>query len=202
MVMDRFVKLLDASVIATLLTGFIYMLGYRYLYAFYQFFGLSFSVASPDIAFVLSQGFDFLGWFGLVLVVTGLVHVFIQNMVMPYFKSKASQGWYSAISSATLLITAAAFVTCYLVLDDHIRENAITISKKSIASRKALDKSTVILTTGEELKGHLRFFFFGPLDAVFMDFQDTNSSSPRIVVVSRSQLKYLTTNNMNCDGTC
>lgn len=200
--MDRFLKLLDASVFATLLTGFIYMLGYRYLSAFYQFFGLSFSVASPDITFVLSQGFDFLGWFGLALVVTGLVHIFLNNIVAPYLKRKASQGWHSIILSATLFLTATTFASCYLVLDNHIRENAIKISKKSIESRKVIEKSTVIMTTGEELKGDLRFFFFGPVDAVFMDFQDANSPSPRIIVVSRSQLKFLTTHNMNCDGTC
>ncbi len=200
--MDRFLKLLDASVIATLLTGFIYMLGYRYLYTFYQFFGLSFSVASPDMTFVLSQGFDFLGWFGLVLAATGLVHLLQRHIVAPYVKRKTSQIWHSAISSATLFFTATIFVSCYLILDSHIRVNAFNMSIKSIESRKKIEKSTVVMTTGEELKGDLRFFFYGPVDAVFMDFQSTNSFSPRIVVVSRSQIRYLTTHNMNCDGTC
>ena len=175
------------------MTSFVYMLGYRYLHAYFSSFGLSLSVASPDIAFVLSQGFDFLGWFGLVLIFTGFAHILLQKKAAPFIKRKTSQAWHSLILPATLLITATIFVSSYLELDNHIINNALKMSKKTIESRKALEKSTVIMTNGEQLKGNLRFFFFGPADAVFIDFQDDHSADPRIVVVSRSQLRYLTT---------
>lgn len=191
--MNRALEILNASLVTTAVSGFLYVLGYTYLVHYYGHFGLNIQIREPDIALTLSQGFDYAGFLLLCVVVAVAVY-WLETYLLRLVFGPASGGpavWRVVLSASAGVF---AFVYAFLLLQDYVQANATRIAEKTAAARKSSPKVTVTLRDGSVVPGEMRLFFLSKTNVVLLDFSQTQEHlAPGLVVIPIAEVKVLRT---------
>jgi hypothetical protein len=186
--------LLDASLLTTLISGFLYILGYQYLFHYYECFRLNIQVREPDIPLVLSQGFNF-AWYLIGAILVAIAAGYLVRLVVARFVPRLAVPAKAQLPSIYMICGILTFMGMLIPIESQISDRARQDAQKAIHDRQTLPQDIVQLKDGSILSGDLRFFFFGKTQAVFLDFlARTSPPPPRVVIVQLSEIKVLRTN--------
>lgn len=186
--------LLDASLLTTLISGFLYIFGYQYLFHYYEYFRLNIQVRDPDIPLILSQGFNFV-WYLIGAILVAITAGYLLRVVVTRFAPPLTEPAKAKLPSICMICGILTFMGMVIPIESQISGTAWQDAKRAIHDRQSLPQDIVQLKDGSTLSGDLRFFFFGKTQAVFLDFlARTSPNSPRVVVVQLSEIKVLRTN--------
>lgn len=192
--MEKALRIIDATLIATLISGLLYFLGYQYLLYYYSYFGLNIQVRDPSIQLVLCRGFYFAEYLVGAVILAAAVYVFARQAlqrIANLLNWQVTRLMPIVSMACSLLVFTEAFQKIGAV----IQNTAYESGRAAIQARRSAPPDVVLLKDGSTLPGDLRLHFFGPALAVFMDFSPRPTSpNPRMTIVQLSEIETLTTN--------
>jgi hypothetical protein len=192
--MEKALRIFDATLILTLISGLLYFLGYQYLLYYYSYFGLNIHVRDPSVQLVLCRGFYFAEYLIGALIVAAAVFVFARQAlqrIADVFNWQVPR----LIPMVSMACALLVFIGVFQPIGASIQNTAYESGRAAIQARRSAPPDIVLLKDGSTLPGDLRLHFFGPTLAVFMDFSPRPTSpNPRMVIVQLSEIKAITTN--------
>jgi hypothetical protein len=192
--LDKLLKLLDVSLVVTLGTGLVYLVGYRYLYVYYGYFGLNPLVRDPDVPMVLAYGFGFSDLLLLVLLASALAFG-IGFAAIRWLSSRIFVTTPAALTAgAGLLVALGTFNLAYRYVDRYVIASANSGAMEAVKSHSGVPDATVTLKGDRSPSGRLRLFFFGKNDVVFLDYSGPGRGSPKVVIIPRGEVLSVVVN--------
>ena len=190
--MEKLFRLVDVSLVTTVVSGLLYVLGYNYFLYYYAYFGINLLVRDPDIAYVFTKGFDFSGF--LLGIILGSVVVFMTvDHLFRFTQEKFHSLPPQQGKSVALVLSLCAFMFAFTSLLDYVQYLAEKSAIK-LAIAKQSGQAAVILQDGNKLPGSYSFFFLNKNHVVLFNTSGSAGKKPKLTIIPSGNVKYLEIN--------
>lgn len=186
--MERLLKILDLSLLSSVLTGALYVLGYSYFVYYYHHFGINILVRDPDVPTVMAKGFAYLGQLALLCLAAGLVFMLCAIVLRRFTEREVPRMSRRQALSIGALLAAATFFSLIPKLMDFVEDDAVRHAGSFVAQQRHHANARVWMTGGKELQGQFVLFFVGREEVIFLDYSADTETRPRVVMLPRREI--------------
>ena len=116
--MDKLFRLVDVSLVTTIISGLLYVLGYNYYLYYFSYFGINLLVRDPEVAYIFKKGFDFSGYLLMIIFLTLLVYMVIDHSFL-WINKKIASITIQQGKSMTLALSLCVFMFAFTTLLDY-----------------------------------------------------------------------------------
>jgi hypothetical protein len=190
--MDRLFRIIDASLVTTIISGLLYVLGYNYYLYYYSYFGINLLVRDPEVAYIFKKGFDFSGYllviiFCTVLVYTALSHIFL------FINAKINSITLKQGKAIAVALSLCAFMFAFTSLLDYVQSCAEYTAMVFVKARQS-GQATLFLQDGKKLPGSFSFFFLNKDNVVLFNTGVPMGKKPKLTIVPSLNISYIEVN--------
>ncbi len=191
--MDKLFRLIDVSLVTTIISGLLYVLGYNYYLYYFSYFGINLLVRDPEIAYIFKKGFDFSGYLLLIMFLAIIVYMALDNIAL-FVNKKISSITRQQGKAVAAALSLCAFMFAFTSLLDYVQsyanENAVVFAK----ARQTTGKATLFLKDGNKLPGSFSFFFLNKSNVVLFNTDVPAGKKPKLTIIPSANINYLEVN--------
>jgi len=190
--MDKLLRLVDVSLVTTIVSGLLYVMGYKYYYYYYTYFGINLLVRDPETVYVFTKGFDYSGHLFIVILLVALAYLAATH-ILTFLNRKTKLPTQTTIQFLSAVASFCAFNLAFASLLDHIQASAIKNANLLSDVRNSREAS-ITLQGGDRLPGKFSFFFLNEKNVVLFNTSMANSKKPKLIIIPSSNVKFIEVN--------
>jgi hypothetical protein len=190
--MDRIFRIVDASLVTTVISGLLYVLGYDYYLYYYSYFGINLLVRDPEMAYIFKKGFDFSGYLLIIIFLTVVVYMALDHIFL-FINTKINSITLKQGKSIALALSLCAFMFAVTSLLDYVQSCAEN-SAMILAKAKQSGQATIFLKDGKKLPGSFSFFFLNKSNIVLFNTGGPMGKKPKLTIVPSLNVSYIEVN--------
>lgn len=188
--MDKLLRLVDVSLVTTIASGLLYILGYKYYFYYFTYFGMNLLVRDPEIAYIFSKGFDYSGYLLVTLLLAVIVYVTV-NYILVFAQRKIKS--LLPQRPTAIVVSLCVFTFAFAGLLEYVRISAVS-DASVLAKAKLTQQASVVLQDGSKLSGRFSFFFLNKSNIVLFDTSVVTNEKPRLMIIPTANVRLLEIN--------
>ncbi|MEI7748909.1 MAG: hypothetical protein WCI81_07525 [Chlorobiaceae bacterium] len=190
--MDRLFRWIDVSLVTTIISGLLYVLGYNYYLFYYSYFGINLLVRDPEMAYLFKKGFDFSGYLLIIIFLTVVVYMALHHIFL-FVNAKINSITLQQGKSMAAALSLCAFMFAFTSLLDYVQGVAEYSAMTFVKARQS-GQATIFLTDGKKLPGSFSFFFLNKNNVVLFNTGVPMGKKPKLTIVPSVNVSYLEVN--------
>ncbi len=190
--MDRLFRWVDVSLVTTIISGLLYVLGYNYYLYYYSYFGINLLVRDPEMAYIFKKGFDFSGYLLVIIFCTVVVYMVLTHIFL-FINGKINSITLKQGKSIAVALSLCAFMFAFTSLLDYVQSCAEYAAMVFVKARQS-GQATLFLKDGKKLPGSFSFFFLNKDNVVLFNTGVPMGEKPKLTIVPSLNVSYLEVN--------
>ncbi|GEM_PF-3446195 len=191
--MDKLFGLMDVSLVTTIISGLLYVLGYNYYLYYFSYFGINLLVRDPEIAYIFKKGFDFSGYLLMIMVLVVIVFMMLNNIAFAVNK-KISSITVQQGKTVAVALSLCAFMFAFTSLLDYVQSYANASAEVYANGKLKSGKATIFMKDGNKLPGSFSFFFLNKNNVVLFNTDGSAGKKPKLTIIPSANINYLEVN--------
>ena len=191
--MDKLFRLVDVSLVTTIISGLLYVLGYNYYLYYFSYFGINLLVRDPEVAYIFKKGFDFSGYLVMIIFLAVLVFMLINHSFF-WINKKIASITLQPGKSIALALSLCVFMFAFTALLDYVQSCAEDNAKTFASNRRTTGQAAIFLQDGKKLPGSFSFFFLNKSNVVLFNTGAPIGKKPKLTIIPSANVSYLEVN--------